>query len=311
MNIGMYLHKLAWPRPPPPSFIRRIPATVSPYPGEFDLYFYTPAGYPKNNGDRPYPVVVNFHGGGFTIGDATDDCRWARAVNENVNAVLVSVNYRLAPEKPFPTAVEDGVDAVMYLVAHADELNLDPDRIAFSGFSAGGNMSFTVPLRLRDELRKREGQKTEQALPSGEVLAPAPDQRSNASHIEKKEGRIVSIIAWYPPADYTHSRASRKASNVRLDKELPSFFTDLFDASYLYPPNEVVRSSPYLSPGVAPQDMLKGLPDDIVIYTCEFDELLAEGERLRDRLKNELGKNVRYYMIEGVPHAWDKSPNPF
>jgi acetyl esterase/lipase len=92
---------------------------------------------------------VNFHGGGFTIGQASDDARWADAVVRNCNAVVVCVEYRLAPKYPHPTAVEDGVDAILYLIANAEQLGIDPDRIAVSGFSAGGNMAFTVPMKLQ------------------------------------------------------------------------------------------------------------------------------------------------------------------
>lgn len=56
-----------------------------------------------------YPVVINFHGGGFTLGSADDDARWCGTVVDECHAVVVSVDYRLAPEHPFPTAVEDGV----------------------------------------------------------------------------------------------------------------------------------------------------------------------------------------------------------
>ncbi len=52
------------------------------------------------------------------------------------------------------------------------------------------------------------------------------------------------------------------------------------------------------------------LPDNIILYTCEYDMLLAEARRLHDRLE-ELGKNVVYHMVPGVPHAWDKAPNPW
>ena len=95
------------------------------------------------------PVVVNFHGGGFTLGTATDDCRWAQCVLEDADAVMVSVSYRLAPEYPFPAAVDDGVESLVYLSTHAAELGLDMTRVALSGFSAGGNLAVTVPLRLR------------------------------------------------------------------------------------------------------------------------------------------------------------------
>lgn len=71
--------------------------------------------------------------------------------------------------------------------------------------------------------------------------------------------------------------------------------------------------SPYLSPGVAPTALLKNaLPHEIIMHTCEWDMLLDEGQAFRDRLTSpEIGKNVVYKMIEGVPHGWDKAPNPW
>ena len=56
--------------------------------------------------------------------------------------------------------------------------------------------------------------------------------------------------------------------------------------------------------------MLEVLPDDIVMFTCEWDMLLAEGERFRDRLVDKFGKRVHYHCVPGVPHGWDKAPNP-
>jgi len=56
--------------------------------------------------------------------------------------------------------------------------------------------------------------------------------------------------------------------------------------------------------------MLHGLPDDIIMFCCEWDMLLAEGERFRDRLQNDIHKKVMYSMVPGVPHGWDKAPNP-
>jgi acetyl esterase/lipase len=71
--------------------------------------------------------------------------------------------------------------------------------------------------------------------------------------------------------------------------------------------------SPYLSPGVAPSTLLKNaLPQEIIMHTCEWDMLLDEGAQFRTRLESpEIGKNVWYKMVEGVPHGWDKAPNPW
>ena len=63
--------------------------------------------------------------------------------------MFVSVEYRLAPEDPFLIAVEDGVEALLHLAANANELGLNPQKLALIGFSAGANMAFTMPLRLQ------------------------------------------------------------------------------------------------------------------------------------------------------------------
>ncbi|KFY31275.1 hypothetical protein V493_01250 [Pseudogymnoascus sp. VKM F-4281 (FW-2241)] len=126
------------------------------------------------------------------------------------------------------------------------------------------------------------------------------------------EGKVVVIMSWYPAIDFaTNTREERRKTNIRPDKELPKFFTQLFDASYLYPPHGVSLSDSYLSPGVAPDDILRALPEDIIICTCEWDGLRAEAERFKDRLIRVLKKRVQYRMITGVSHAWDKSPNLF
>lgn len=337
MDIGMMLHRLAPPRPPHPTFKRRIRATVSPRKGHFDLHFYVPRDYharKKLKGKR-YPVVINFHGGGFTLGTAHDDARWAKTVVDEVGAVIVSVDYRLAPEHPFPTAVEDGVDAILYLARHADDLMLDCDRFAVSGFSSGGNMSFTVPLRLQSELLEYTTGTTSRSNDSAtdsssKLLSPTSGIRiasesaaSSALSLQStqkdcttidvspasREIKLKGIVAFYPSTDYTNTRAQRRQTCSRADQELPAIFTELFDESYLQPPT-LDKSNPFLSPGVAPTHMLAALPDNICMFTCEWDMLLAEGERLRDRLRGEIGKRVDYHMVRGVPHGWDKAPNP-
>ncbi|KAF4306490.1 Alpha/beta hydrolase fold-3 [Botryosphaeria dothidea] len=315
MEIGMFLHRLASPRPPKPSFTRTVPTTVSPCKGQFKLQFYVPDDYDlqKRMRDKKFPVLVNFHGGGFTLGQATDDARWCATVVQEVGAVVVSVDYRRAPEHPFPTAVEDGVDAILYLAEHAESLNIDIERVAVSGFSSGGNMSLTVPLRLQGEVIPEPANAE---TPYG--MSPAPASTDNIPQKALSEGRTLvnvrrelhlkAIVAWYPSTDYTVTREQRRMTCVRKDQELPAVFTQLFDESYLSPPT-MDMANPYLSPGVAPQAMLSGLPEDIIMFTCEWDMLLAEGERLKDRLLG-LGKNVVYTMVPGVPHGWDKAPNP-
>ena len=93
---------LSHPLPQRVSFTKRIKSTVSSIPRSFDLLFYTPPHYTKskNRNTQKHPLLINFHGGGFVIGHAGDDARWATAVTSQSSGVVVSVNYRLAPEHP-------------------------------------------------------------------------------------------------------------------------------------------------------------------------------------------------------------------
>jgi acetyl esterase/lipase len=287
---------LSYPLPQPVAFTRTIPSSVGVVPGSFDLLFYTPQSYKPRLEEaessqsllkpQKYPLLVNFHGGGFTIGHASDDARWATAVVQKTSAVVVSVNYRLAPSYPFPAGIEDCVSAVLWLWNHAEEFNLDISHTAFSGFSAGGNLTYTVAIRLYEELARL---KTEAKLVGIEI------------------GNLVSLVSFYPSTDWTQSRAEREASNPDLIGAIPKVLYSLFDESYLY--LQADMSSPLLSPGLAPDELIgAALPDSMVMITCSGDQLLAEGEKFRTRLRS-LGKTVDGYTVQGVGHGWDKFPS--
>lgn len=323
MAIGMFLHRyvqyncpsyctkstinktrLAPPHPPSPSFSRIIPNTISPRKGKIDIQFYAPKNYAaKKAAGHKFPCLVNFHGGGFTLGSATDDARWAATVVRETGAIVASVNYRLAPEHPFPTAIEDGIDAIIFISDRADDLSVDREKIAISGFSAGGNMAFTVPLRLQEELDSSDTRDLTSATPT-----TSRDTSATTLVQSMQPVRIAAIVAWYPSADYTKTRKQRLMTMARPDLEMSPIFTKLFDESYLQPPT-LDRTNPYLSPGLASKDLLKKLPSRIIMYTCEFDVLQAEASDLKSRLE-ALGKDVKHRLIKGVPHAWDKTPNP-
>ena len=117
------------------------------------------------DGDRP--ALVYLHGGGFVLGTLDGADELCRAIAAGSGWTVVSLDYRLAPENPYPAALEDCLDAYAWLARTAPELGIDPGRIAIGGDSAGGNLAASLCLHRRDE---------RSSLPVTQVLAyPAVD----------------------------------------------------------------------------------------------------------------------------------------
>ncbi|WP_046300482.1 alpha/beta hydrolase [Mycobacterium sp. UM_Kg27] len=114
--------------------------------GALPIRIYRPAGTESGGA----PVVVFFHGGGFVAGDLDTHDGTARMHAVDAGAVVVSVDYRLAPENLFPAAVEDAMAATEWVADHATELGVDPSKLAVAGDSAGGNLAAVVCQLARD-----------------------------------------------------------------------------------------------------------------------------------------------------------------
>ncbi|KAJ2903876.1 putative alpha/beta hydrolase [Zalerion maritima] len=230
------------------------------------------------------PAIINFHGGGFILGQGTDDARWAAEASATLDAVVFSVNYRLAPAYPFPVPVEDCADAILQIVARADEFSVDSNRgIFLSGFSAGGNLALAAwTLLQRPEEWGYE-------LPT---ISPPP---------------IAGIALFYPSLDFTKTRSDKRAKVSRPDLTLSTGLTDLFDVSYLFPKIPAAnRNDPRLSPGLMDDELLAKIPAAHMCI-CEHDMLAAEGLEFINRLK-KLGKPATHRMVMGEQHGWDKVP---
>jgi acetyl esterase len=141
---------------------------------------------------RRLPALVYLHGGGFVIGDLDSHDSVCRYLSAHGECVVISVDYRRAPEHPFPAAVEDAISAYQWVVEHTAELGLRPDRIAVGGDSAGGNLAANVALHARDE---------HAALPCLQLLVyPSTDmRRQHASHRTLAEGFFLDerTMDWF------------------------------------------------------------------------------------------------------------------
>jgi len=143
--------------------------------GNVTVRIYTPQG------SAPFPILVYFHGGGFVGGDLNSLDAQCRTLTNRVGCLVVSVDYRLAPEHPFPAAVYDAYAAIQWVAHHVEEFGGDATRLAVGGDSAGGTIAAVVTLMARD--------RGEPALIYQVLIYPATDMTmSSASYEENGEG---------------------------------------------------------------------------------------------------------------------------
>ncbi|MEL4180267.1 alpha/beta hydrolase [Roseateles sp. PN1] len=187
--------------------------------GEIPLRIYTPAGA------GPFPVCLFFHGGGWVVGDLDAGDASCRMMAKEVGCVVVSVNYRHAPEHKFPAAPEDGLTAAQWVADNAAALNVDAGRLALMGISAGANVVAAVTLMARD----RAGP----PLACQVLIVPVTDcNLDTPSYLRLAEGHVLtrSGMAWCwqhylrTPADAEHPLASPLRA-TSLEGLPPAFIT--------------------------------------------------------------------------------------
>ena len=231
--------------------------------GSLKLRIYTPAG------GGPFPLLMFFHGSGFVLCSLDTHDGMCRNLAAGIGCVVVSVDYRLAPEHKFPKGPDDCLAATRWAAVHADELGADPTRIMLAGDSAGGNMAAVTALRVRDE--------------GGPALC----------------GQLLL----YPVTDY-HTPGTPSYAENADGYGLTRDTMEWFWGHYLDDPVEA--ANPYASPLRAPD--LAGLPPAYVM-SAEYDPLRDEAELYGDRLKaagvpaeitRRLGMNHGFLFWVGV-----------
>ncbi|OLO40408.1 lipase [Alkalihalophilus pseudofirmus] len=220
----------------------------------------------RPNGDGPYPIIMYYHGGAFLEGYGSIDTHEniVRALAARTQSIVVAVGYRVAPKHVFPTAIEDGYDALLWVYDKAVEWNGDVGKIAVAGDSSGGNIATVVATLSRDE--------------------DGPE--------------LTAQVLFYPLTTFQDvalpSRTVYDSGYYLLSRSV------MYLARDKYTPDQEMWSSPYTSPLEA--EDLSGLPPTLII-TAEFDPLRDEGEAYGKRL-NEFGVPVETYRYKGVMHGF-------
>ncbi len=196
-------------------------------------------------GEEGRGMIVFFHGGGFVFGDLDTHDSLCRELCRHAGAHVLAIDYRLAPEHPFPAAVEDAETALRWAFANAQRLGADPARIGVCGDSAGGNLA-----AVACQLAARAG-------------GPQPAMQ----------------LLIYPVTDFTGRRRSRELFGEGFF--LTNANMDWFDAQYLGP-GRAYAADPRASPMLAGE--LSGLAPALVV-TAAFDPLRDEGEEYAQALR--------------------------
>lgn len=223
---------------------------------------------PKDSVQNP-PCLLFFHGGGFVYNASPHHFRLARTFAEMAGCTTLLADYRLAPGYKFPTAAEDCFVVYRWVLGHADEVGIDPNRITVCGDSAGGNLASAVCLMARDYRIP---------IPIAQMLLyPVTDRRMKTESMQKytdtpmcKRGDMEKYFQMYLPTD-----------------DIPAYMI------------------PYVSPIEA--KCLEGMPDTY-IEVAEFDCLHDEGVELAHRLADE-GVEVELHETSGTIHGYDIAGN--
>lgn len=256
-----FIRSTLTPSPEPHLPAKQIENLLIPVDGaQIEIRVYTPENHSESSPEF-WPALIYYHGGGWVLGtlDAYDGL--CQDLAGTAQCKVISVDYRMAPEHPYPVPFQDSWAAAQWVTNHSQELKLDPQKIAIGGDSAGGNLATAVALKAR----------------------------------ESDSVRLLQQLLIYPVTNYYFDTESyhKYATNYFLTKRAMEWFWDQ------YLPDEAAGREIYASP-LRCKD-LSGLPDALVItagYDPLYSEVVEYVEQMQ---KSQVGvKHINFEdMIHG------------
>lgn len=251
---------------PPPADVTTEYLKIPVSGAEIEARLYRPSAA----GDERLPLVVYFHGGGFVLGDAEAYELQSMGLAARAHCAVLFVDFRLAPEHSFPTAVDDAIASVRWAATNHERFKTDPARLAIMGDSAGGNLTINACLHARDHGGVRIALQV--------LLYPLTDFRPFAVAEYRSAASYPSVDSY--------------SEGYLLDRQVMEWFA----RHYLAQREDAVdwRASPLLAGDLA------GLPPAVVI-TAECDPLRDMGAAFAQRLETS-GVPVAYHCMAGLAH---------
>lgn len=184
---------------------------------------------PEQQEDGPLPLIINLHGGGFIRQRTDNDQLFCRRMSCELGCRTLDVDYRVAPEHPFPAGLHECYDVTVWAWEHAETLGIDREQIILMGHSAGGNFVLGISILLRE----------------------------NQSPV-----RLLGVISEYPPTDLATDPGAKKC----VDQVIPAERARLYNLYYC---DEEQQKNPYVSLVRMPQERLKELPRTLFITAAQ------------------------------------------
>jgi acetyl esterase len=216
---------------------------------------------------NPTPAIFFIHGGGFMFGSIEEYDMAVKKLARITDMIVVAADYRLAPEYPYPAALED-VDAVVkWIISNRKALGIAGDRITLMGDSAGANLATVLALKYRDE----------------------------------QKDHILAQVLYYPPTTFMEREFPSRLYFL-LDEDRTYFLTEEFVrlSKEHYLPDSIPDDDPYVSPLEA--DLSGDLPP-VLLITAQVDPLRDDGRMYAEKLK-AAGQDVTYTEYEGMIHGF-------